>query len=215
MKAFPTFDIEKLYWERNVHVIGVDEVGRGALAGDVYVAGVCIDSHTDKEWWHHAQVNDSKKLSPTKREVLAKQIPEYVRAFSIASSTVACINSEGIVKAIERAMREVIQDIRSTLPCNEPVFVLIDGFKVKHIIGIGLQNQLGIVRGDALSFSIAAASIIAKVARDTYMGELGNRFSAYVWDKNKGYGTADHLRAIKEVGITDYHRTLFVRNILT
>jgi len=119
----------------------------------------------------------------------------------------------GIGKATFIAMRDVVKNLRKSLP-NKKNFVLIDKFYVKHMRGIGLKNQKGIVHGDCISLSIAAASIVAKVHRDNLMKRLSKKYPDYNFSKNKGYGTVLHRKVIEKIGATELHRVAFVRKIV-
>jgi ribonuclease HII len=126
---------------------------------------------------------------------------------------VAIINRIGIGKATYLAMRDIVKNLRLKLT-GEKTFVLVDGFYVKYIRGVGLKNQKGIVHGDEISLSIAAASIIAKVHRDGLMRKLSNNYPHYGWGRNKGYGSLEHKIALQKLGATRLHRTDFIENII-
>lgn len=227
----PDFSFEKKAWKKGFSmVIGVDEVGRGALAGPVVAAGVAlktniIDSRPRVNNISYSKIgrsnllkiilslgiNDSKKLSPEKRKFLAKIIKKYFY-WGIGEGSVAEINKLGIVKATERAMRRALRRFAAQgKRLNGKIFVLADAFHIKYLKGIGLKNQLAIVKGDQKSISISAASIIAKVYRDKLMEKIASKYSKYGWEKNKGYGTDFHRKSILEYGITKLHRRKFVR----
>ena len=214
-------------------VIGVDEVGRGALAGPVVAGAVAVilkgvSFHARKGHpFIKVGVDDSKKLSLRKREELAKVIKKNT-VWGIGEAGVGFINKYGIVKATEKAMRGAVKDIRYKIENIKKTnshrsyflnfksyFVLVDAYHVKYIPGVGLKSQKAIVHGDQKSISIAAASIIAKVHRDKLMEKLGRRarFRKYGWGKNKGYGTKDHQEALKKHGASKVHRTLFIRKV--
>lgn len=209
----PTFEHELPLWDQNFAVIGIDEVGRGCLAGPVTVSGVCFlpANETDIFRFQTLGINDSKKLSPAKRRHIHDLLVIEKLQYATASSSVEEINTYGIVRALNKSILQVIQDLSQKLP-QKRIFVLLDG--LNHPDTASLQNILyrNIIRGDSLSLSIAAASIIAKVTRDTYMETLSRKFPNYIWEKNKGYGTADHREAIKLHGPCTHHRTLFIRN---
>lgn len=197
-------------------IIGVDEVGRGALAGPVVAGAVAFKKST----W--GQIDDSKRLTARKREELNKVIRQQA-IVGIGEVGVAGINKIGIAKATAVAMRQAIAKVKSqklkvkSPSKNSKTFVLVDAFHVKYIPGVGLANQRAMVKGDQKVLSIAAASIIAKVYRDKVMRKIHRNnpgYREYRWDRNKGYGTADHLAAIKRHGITRLHRLAFVKNII-
>lgn len=238
-KKLPDFHFEKSLWRKGYIVIGVDEVGRGALAGPLYVGAVCFykddstkispqvnsfkesdssDIHFRRNFVsssvivEHLGIDDSKKLSAKNRERLAKIIKKQALAYSISCVSSSIINRFGIVEATKKAIRKAVKSIVSRIN-NTKIFLLVDAFYVKHIRSIGLRNQLAIVHGDEKSISIAAASIVAKVARDDYMINLSKRYKLYRWQHNKGYGTKKHIEAIKKYGKLKFHRELFLRKI--
>lgn len=210
--TLPHLDLEKKYWNQDFHVIGIDEVGRGPLAGPVTVAGVCFSSNLCENLLTLG-INDSKKLSQKKRQALSEIIKEKAAFYSIASSDVHYINTYGIVNAINQAVRKVIADILTNIDHSKPVFVLLDKMSLFQIQGIKQENMLFLVKGDSISISIAAASIIAKVERDNHMAHIAARYPVYGWEKNKGYATSDHCKALQMYNSTPLHRTLFIRNI--
>jgi ribonuclease HII len=181
-------------------IAGVDEVGRGPLAGPVIAAAVCFPSG-----YYDARVTDSKKLSPRMRETLFGQLTQNARSWAAASASVAEIDRVNIRQATFLAMRRAVAKLEVT-----PEYLLVDGSD-QPVNGIPGMN---LVKGDSRSFTIAAASIIAKVIRDRLMVTLHEQHPQYCWKKNKGYGTADHIRALREFGKTVHHRELFIRKIL-
>lgn len=216
-RSKPSFLIEKKFWLNNRLVIGVDEVGRGPLAGPVTVGAVCFGSpDTDfvKGEIELSGIDDSKKIPAEKRVKLSQFIKKVAHSYSICSGTVEEINEYGIAAVIKKLINDSVNKIlaASRLTCN--FAVIIDGNYKLKLDNIAEKHIKCIIGGDTKSFSIAAASVIAKVERDVYMHSLSQRFSAYGWEKNKGYGTKEHLLAIKNQGITAHHRKLFVRNIL-
>ncbi|ALF24799.1 ribonuclease HII [Fusobacterium nucleatum subsp. nucleatum] len=188
------------------NVIGVDEAGRGPLAGPVVAAAVILKEYTEEL----DEINDSKKLTEKKREKLYDII---MKNFDVAVgiSTVEEIDKLNILNADFLAMRRALKDLKS-LKNEKEYTVLVDGnLKIKKYIG----KQLPIVKGDAKSLSIAAASIIAKVTRDRLMQDLANIYPDYSFEKHKGYGTKTHIEAIKDKGaIEGVHRKVFLRKIL-
>lgn len=217
----PTFEYEESLWKKDYLVIGVDEVGRGSLAGPVYAGAVCFDSREIKNLEiKKLGINDSKKLEVSERIRLAKLIKKLSLAHSIGYSDVSLVNKLGIVKATRIAIRKTITEViknilttcvRSYKSCS--FYLLLDAFNVKHVKGIGLRNQLAIIKGDEKCISIAAASIIAKVERDQIMSKLHQLYPIYLWNQNKGYGTRRHIEAIKKYGKCELHRELFLQNI--
>lgn len=203
VKVFPTFEFEKKFWSDGSTVIGVDEVGRGCLAGPVVAGAVIFNpDHILIEG-----ITDSKQLSQMQRENFSEQIKKHSKDFSIGISSVNEINKLGIVPATFLAME------RALLQFAKVDALLIDGSLLPRFSKIQPQSIKTIIKGDQLSYSIAAASIIAKVYRDQLMAELHQTFPNFGWDQNKGYGTKKHREAILKTGITEHHRSLFCRNI--
>lgn len=212
--SFPDFKFEIPLWKNGYSVIGIDEVGRGALAGPLVVGAVCFKPQLNTEGFMRLLslgINDSKKLLPAKREILSSTICKESLCYSFGEVSVSKINKIGITKATQSAIRQAVSKIIYKI--NKP-FVLADAFYTKYLVGVGMKRQKAIIKGDTLSISIAAASIIAKVYRDNLMEKLGGQYPDYQWDVNKGYGTTGHREAIQTHGINVHHRELFVRKIL-
>ncbi len=184
------------------HVAGVDEVGRGPLAGPVVAAAVILDPGDIPPG-----LNDSKKLSAKRREALLDQITKSA-AVSIGQASVAEIDEHNILRASHIAMVRAIEGLGQS-----PDHILIDGNMVPR--GLTISSET-IVKGDSRSQSIAAASIIAKLWRDRHMVDLAQQFPGYGWEKNAGYGTAQHLQGLEALGVTPHHRRSFkpIHNIL-
>ena len=182
-------------------VCGVDEAGRGPLAGPVCAAAVILGDDTYIEG-----INDSKKLSEKKREVLYSVITEKALAYSVAFATVEEIEQHNILNATYIAMNRAIDNLKI-----KPDFALIDGNRVPHGISVPCKT---VVKGDAKSTSIAAASILAKVTRDRLLLEYDKKYPEYNFAKHKGYGTAEHIAAIKEHGICEVHRPSFLKKLI-
>lgn len=217
MKSFPTLKHETSLWEKGYVVIGTDEVGRGAFAGPLVVAAVVFKPNLNKEYIKKLEtlgINDSKKLTRLQREMLAKVIHNECFAYEYGVINVTKINKFGIGKATHMAIRKVVKNMCEKNSFGKK-FLLIDAFYIKHIKGIGLKNQKGIIHGDAISLSIAAASIIAKVKRDKMMKKISSLYPVYKFGINKGYGTRDHLEALKNFGMSEIHRTAFVQTYLS
>lgn len=181
-------------------IAGVDEAGRGPLAGDVFAAAVILPPGFMIEG-----LNDSKKLSEKKREALFDVICENAMSFCVARATVAEIEIYNIRNAAYIAMNRAIDGLSV-----RPDIALIDGDAIK---GCAVDFRC-VIKGDSLSASVAAASILAKVTRDRHMKELAPRFPQYAFDKHKGYGTAAHIAAIREHGPCAEHRPSFVRKFV-
>ena len=176
-------------------VAGVDEVGRGPLAGPVYAAAVILDPARLP-----AGLDDSKKMSETRRDKAFDAIMTSALAVGIGVASVEEIDRINILAATMLAMRRAVDRLSVV-----PVHALIDGNKVPAL----LCPADAIVKGDSKVLSIAAASIIAKVTRDRVMSELDLAFPGYGWARNKGYGTADHMEALARLGPSVHHRTSF------
>lgn len=180
-------------------ICGVDEAGRGPLAGDVYAAAVVLDSGVTIDY-----LNDSKKLSEKRREELFDVIKEKARAYCIATASVEEIDRLNILNAAMLAMKRAVEGLGIA-----PDLALIDGNKLPDI---SCKAQY-VIKGDAVSASIAAASVLAKVARDRYMKELAEKYPQYVFEKHKGYGTKLHYECIEKYGISEVHRRSFLKKL--
>jgi ribonuclease HII len=206
----PNFFYEKKFWQKGYQVLGLDEVGRGSLAGPLVVAAVCFSSQKSKVI-ESLGIKDSKKLSAKKREKLSQIIKKQADRIFISKINVSYINKYGISKAFQNGVRKIVNQMKKA---NKKIFILIDGFQVKYLRGVGLKNQKAIIKGDEKSISIAAASIIAKVYRDKLMEKLAKKYPLYHFDKNKGYGTKEHIKALRKYKQSPIHRLLFIRNFL-
>ncbi len=176
-------------------IAGVDEVGRGSLIGPVYAAAVILNNSINKKI-----LIDSKKLTKNKRERLSKYIKRN-SIWSIGKASVKEIEKNNVLNASLLAMKRAIVKLK-----KKPTLVLVDGNKLPKIKKYKLNSM---IKGDQKIPSISAASIIAKVTRDKMISALGKKFKGYCWDKNYGYGTKQHLKAIKNLGITSHHRKTF------
>ena len=183
------------------YLCGIDEVGRGPLAGPVYAAAVILPEDSDILY-----LNDSKKLSEKKREELYDVIMEKAVAVGIGSSTCERIDEINILQATFEAMTKAVNSLSV-----KPGGLLIDAV---HIPQLEEYKQISIIKGDAKSVSIAAASIVAKVTRDRIMKEYAKEYPEYGFDSNKGYGSADHISAIKKYGPGPIHRRSFIGNFV-
>ena len=192
----PNWNIENEYYLNGYTIIaGTDEAGRGPLAGRVYAAACILPPVCDLKG-----LDDSKKLSPKSRDRLFDEIIEEAISFGIAFSTVEEIDELNVLNASLLAMRRAIGMLDPA-----PDLVLVDG----HIIRGFEVKAIPVIDGDKLSVSIAAASVLAKVARDRYCLELDEKYPGYGFARHKGYPTVEHYRAIKELGVTDVHRKSF------
>lgn len=202
-RSLPHFQHETAALNRGATcIIGVDEVGRGPLAGPVTAAAVRLDPARIPPG-----LNDSKALSAPRREALFQTLMAEAEV-SVAHASVAEIEAMNILQASHLAMRRAVAGLR-----QRPDFALIDGAML--LAGLPCPAE-AIVRGDATSLSIAAASIIAKVTRDRLMVDLAQQHPGYGWETNAGYPTKDHLAALQNLGVTPHHRRTFrpVHNIL-
>ena len=174
---------------------GVDEVGRGSLIGPVYAAAVILNKSINKKL-----LIDSKKLSKKKREELNSYVKQN-SIWAIGQASIKEIEKINILHASLLAMKRAIKKLK-----KKPSLVLIDGNKLPDLKNYNLKY---VIKGDQKIPSISAASIIAKVSRDRFITTLSNKFKNYGWENNSGYGTKEHLNAIKKFGITKYHRKTF------
>lgn len=184
-----------------LNVCGVDEAGRGPLAGPVYAAAVILPENCEIEG-----LNDSKKLTEKKREQLFDIITEVAVAYCVASATVDEIESVNILNATYLAMNRAINGLKIKAD-----YALIDGNRVPKEIKIPCET---VVKGDAKSYSIAAASVLAKVSRDRYIVGLDEAYPQYNFKKHKGYGTKEHIDALIKYGPCEIHRPSFLTKIL-
>ncbi len=196
---------EKLYYERALQakgrrlIAGVDEVGRGPLAGPVVCAAVIMPLEAEKLI---VGVDDSKKLSAKKREELAEKIKEQAICYTIVEIDEKQIDEINILEATKLGMKRALETLKIT-----PQAVLTDG---NMTLDVSFE-QTSVIHGDALSYSIGSASIIAKVHRDKLMDEYAKKYPQYAFEKNKGYGTSVHINAIKEFGLCPIHRKTFTK----
>ena len=198
-RMFEMFSFERKYAEYE-YICGVDEVGCGPLAGPVVSAAVILPKDCDILY-----LNDSKKLSENKREEIFDEIMEKAVSVGIGFATPERIDEINIRQADFEAMRMALSKLSI-----EPDFIMVDGYPIGGID----KKQISIVKGDAKSASIAAASIVAKVTRDRLMSEYDTVFPGYGFASNKGYGSAEHIKAIKEMGPTPIHRKTFIKNFI-
>ena len=175
-------------------IIGVDEVGRGPLAGPVISAAIILNKEKIPEG-----INDSKKLSKKKREVINEELISQHK-FAIGIASVEEIDKINILQASLLAMKRAVLNLNI-----KPQTILVDGNKLPDLE----YNMYPIIKGDSKSISIAAASIIAKVYRDKLMQDLSLQYPGYYWEKNSGYGTKQHLLALNNLGVTPIHRKSF------
>lgn len=192
---------EKSARERGISLIaGIDEAGRGPLAGPVVAAAVILDPQQPI-----LGVDDSKKLSPAKRAVLRREIEEKALAVGVGMADVETIDRINILEATKLAMRRAVEAL-----ALRPELLLIDAVR----LGLPDMEEQAIIKGDALSVSIAAASIIAKETRDDILKLYGRMYPEYGFESHKGYGTKAHMEAIERYGILPVHRRTFLKKFL-
>ena len=199
----PDYSLETSALSRGARVIaGVDEVGRGPLAGPVTAAAVILDASRIPDG-----LNDSKKLTAKRCEALSAEL-EAVAHIAVAHASVEEIDSLNILRASHLAMERAVEGLPVT-----PDYLLIDGNLIPR--GLSIPSE-AVVRGDARSFSIAAASIVAKLCRDRIMWDLAQHYPGYGWETNMGYPSKSHRLALENLGVTPHHRRSFkpVHNIL-
>lgn len=195
-------EIDKSYFKEGYNYIcGIDEAGRGPLAGPVVVAAVIMPKGSMIEG-----VNDSKKVSEKKREKLYELIIEEAISYSVGIVDQNEIDRINILNATKAGLTEAVRTLKV-----KPELILVDALTNIDTCGVPYKS---IIKGDAKSYSIAAASIIAKVTRDRIMREWDKVYPQYGFEKHKGYGTAAHISAIKENGLCPLHRLSFVKNII-
>ena len=194
------FEYENKYKDLGL-VAGIDEAGRGPLAGPVVCA--CVIMPLDKENIIEG-INDSKKLSAKKRDMLFDQIVEKATDYAVVEVDEATIDQINILNATKLGMKKALESLSQT-----PTTVLIDAVKIDTNI-----NQDNIIKGDAKSYNIACASILAKVYRDRLMLKLAEVYPEYHFEKHKGYGTKEHIEALKKFGKCKIHRNSFIGNFI-
>ena len=206
MGRIPSFAEEEILWQQGFQLVaGIDEVGRGPLAGPVVAAAVVFAPNCDRPWID--QLRDSKTLTPARRALLANSIAQDCLAFGIGVVQHDQVDTMNILEATKLAMRKALDQLIVT-----PDALLIDALKIPGIS----TYQKSIIKGDAISRSIAAASIVAKVHRDIMMAEYDQKYPGYGFSRNVGYGTREHIEALNRIGCCPIHRTTFapVRKVL-
>lgn len=178
---------------------GCDEAGRGPLAGPVFAAAVILPQD-----FHHPLLNDSKQMSEKEREILRPVIENEAIAWAAEAVSAEEIDELNILWASVAGMQRAVLKLSP-----RPDFLLIDGNRFRPFEGYGFNEYVTVVHGDATYSSIAAASVLAKTHRDELMRELAKQYPEYGWDRNMGYPTKEHIQAIKEYGLTPYHRRSF------
>lgn len=194
------FDYDKEMRKNAPLLCGVDEAGRGPLAGDVYAAAVVLNDDILIDY-----LNDSKKVSETRREKLYDEIIKKADAYCIASASVQEIDELNILNAAMLAMKRAVEGLSVV-----PDLALIDGNRLPELD----CTASCVIKGDAVSASIAAASVLAKVTRDRYMKKMAEKYPEYGFEKHKGYGTALHCEMLKKYGASEIHRRTFLKKII-
>lgn len=194
------FDFDSELRKKYPVICGVDEAGRGPLAGDVYAAAVVLEDGVLIDY-----LNDSKKISESRREKLYDEIIAKAKAYCVATASVQEIDSLNILNATMLAMRRAVEGLGVV-----PDHVLVDGNRLPEL---GISSQC-VIKGDATSASIAAASVLAKVSRDRYMKQAAVNYPEYGFEKHKGYGTEFHCEMLRKYGASDIHRKSFLKKIL-
>jgi len=193
------FDFDSELRKEYPVICGVDEAGRGPLAGDVYAAAVVLRDGLLIDY-----LNDSKKISEKRREELFDVITSQADAYCVAAASVEEIDSMNILNAAMLAMKRAVEGL-----CIKPDLALIDGNRLPDL---DCQCRY-VIKGDATSASISAASILAKVSRDRYMKELAEKYPQYAFEQHKGYGTKLHYEKLKKFGISEVHRRTFLKKL--
>ena len=218
IKTRPSFDFQNNLFDNILDkksvIIGIDEVGRGPLAGDVFACAVFIEETNFSNELEN-KIDDSKKIPELKREKIFEELIKNKSVhYGIGRKSVEIIDSINILQATFLSMQDAYFNLKNKLNfSDENSYILIDGNMVPPFFK-DFSNVRSVVRGDSLSLSIAASSIIAKVLRDNYMKDMSILFPCYGFDKNKGYGTKEHIDAIKKFGPCSIHRKSFLKNIL-
>ena len=201
------YDISLINQTNNIQIVGTDEAGRGPGAGDVFSAAVYFPEINNTLIKNLSRLNDSKKLTENTRKELYEIIVEN-SIWSVSCGSVEQIEKTDILSVSLSSMKIACENVIKKAKLTQP-FILVDG---NNLIRNFSYNQKWVKKGDGISASIAAASIIAKVTRDRYMDEIDKEFPLYDWKNNKGYLTEKHLAAVDKYGLTKYHRKSFFTN---
>ena len=197
---------EKLYNEKNIkYICGIDEAGRGPLAGPVVVGAVVMPRDSKIEW-----VNDSKKVTEKRREILYDKITEEALAWGVGIVSEKEIDQINILNATKMGLHLALGEVIEKLG-EKPDIVIVDALKDIDTFQIPYQS---IIKGDATRYSIACASIIATVTRDRRMRQWDEIYPVYNFEKNKGYGTSEHINALKDYGPCQIHRRSFIKHFV-
>lgn len=205
----PNFSFERQLWKKDIkYVIGIDEVGRGAFAGPIVAGAVIFPQklRITKKLKFIKQINDSKQLKADLRRKLSKKIKKYSLFYAVSQIEIKTINRVGIGRANHMVIKKTAKKITSQLNDSNHL-IICDGLPVPY-----LKKHKAIVDGDCKSITIAAASIIAKVHRDSLMRDYSKKYHHYKFSRNKGYGTKGHQEALRKYGLTEIHRRSFDLN---
>lgn len=196
---------ENLYNEGYKFICGIDEAGRGPLAGPVVVGAAVMPRDSKLEW-----VNDSKKVTEKRREILYDRITEEALAWGVGIISEKEIDELNILNATKKGLHLALGEVIEKLK-QKPDIVIVDALREIDTFEIPYQS---IIKGDATCYSISCASILAKVTRDRIMREWNEVYPMYDFDKNKGYGTAEHIKALKQYGPCPIHRRTFIKHFV-
>ena len=196
---------ENLYNEGYKFICGIDEAGRGPLAGPVVVGAAVMPRDSKLEW-----VNDSKKVTEKRREILYDRITEEALAWGVGIISEKEIDELNILNATKKGLHLALGEVIEKLK-QKPDIVLVDALREIDTFEIPYQS---IIKGDATCYSISCASILAKVTRDRIMREWNEVYPMYDFEKNKGYGTAEHIKALKQYGPCPIHRRTFIKHFV-
>ena len=196
---------ENLYNEGYKSICGIDEAGRGPLAGPVVVGAAVMPRDSKLEW-----VNDSKKVTEKRREILYDRITEEALAWGVGIISEKEIDELNILNATKKGLHLALGEVIEKLK-QKPDIVIVDALREIDTFEIPYQS---IIKGDATCYSISCASILAKVTRDRIMREWNEVYPMYDFEKNKGYGTAEHIKALKQYGPCPIHRRTFIKHFV-
>jgi len=199
---FPDIELEKSLWSKGLkYVVGIDEAGRGPLAGPVCAGAVIIDENTKL----NELVRDSKKMTEKRREEVFEFIKENSLGWGVCMVSNMVIDTKGIQEAVRIAMWTALKQVEKMIG-SKAEYLIVDGTNVSNLFG---YDMLKIKEGDLKHYSISAASILAKVTRDRYMKDIAIKYPEYGFEKHVGYGTKAHIEAIQKYGPCDIHRRSF------
>ena len=199
---FPDIELEKSLWNKGLkYVVGIDEAGRGPLAGPVCAGAVMIDINSTLS----EIVRDSKKMTEKKREESFEFIKENSVGWGVCMVSNTVIDKKGIQEAVRIAMWEALKQVEKMIG-RKAEYLIVDGTNVSNLFG---YNMLKIKEGDLKHYSISAASILAKVTRDRYMKEIAIKYPEYGFERHVGYGTKAHMEALQKYGPCEIHRRSF------